>query len=336
MKYVRYAVLASLLAGPAAAQVQQPTRSWWEPYDGPRRLEFSVLGGYAFSTDWSDLVALDVADGRGGLSRQVLLRDVAVAPGRGAEAAITYWKGRYGFRIHAGISQSCLTTGSRCRNSSSPPPAQGAALSVAEVDMDVYRYGVQGVAGLTSWRNGQFFRPYLVVGAGGVAYDPDEDALPFFPGTFQTVTPATNLPPGTVLISDGTSEFLISTDELGLENVFSLTLGIGTDLRIPVGIGGLGLRVELIDQIANSPFNVRVARVGGNNRARYGDEKVFSGGVIHNLRLSAGFSLELGLAGPSDEHDPWERIRGWPADTLDAATQAEYPRNRRGRTGGNR
>jgi hypothetical protein len=200
--------------------------------------------------------------------------------------------------------------------------------------MDIYRYGLQGVVGLRSWKNSEAFRPYMLVGAGGIAYNPDANALPFLPGTFQTVVSPGNLPTGTVLISDGSSEFLISTDELGLENVFSLTFGLGMDLRVPLGIGGLGLRIEAVDQMSNSPFDVRVARVDGGFARRSG-ETLFKGGVIHNLRLSAGLALEFGLAGPSTEHDPWDRIRAWPADTLDAATQATYPRNRRGRTGGN-
>ncbi|MGH7444131.1 MAG: hypothetical protein ACREKM_04605, partial [Longimicrobiales bacterium] len=73
-------------------------------YDGPRRLELSATAGYALSTEWSDLIALQVADAQGRLHRQVLLRSVAVAPGAGGAAAVTYWRGRHGFRVLAGFS----------------------------------------------------------------------------------------------------------------------------------------------------------------------------------------------------------------------------------------
>jgi hypothetical protein len=331
----RAPLVALLLAAPAVAQIDTTrSRPFWQPYDGPRRLEVSVSAGYAFSTDWSDRVTLDVFDTRGGAYRQILLRDVAVAPGAGGEVAVTYWKGRYGFRVHAGYSQSCLTTASRC---GARPAARDAALSVAEVPMDIWRYGVMGVVGLRNYAGSRFFRPYLLVGAGGVAYDSDEDVLPLFPGTFQRLTPPGDALPGTVYITDGTSAFLIATDELGLENAFSLTLGVGTDFRIPAGPGGLSLRVELVDQITNSPFSVRVARLDNSGRFGFGrgiDETTFHAGAIHNLRLTAGVALEFGLRGPREEHDPWTRLREWPADTLDAATEATWPRSRRGRTGG--
>jgi hypothetical protein len=282
-------------------------RLWGAEYDGPRRLELSASAGYALSTDWSDLVALHVTGAGGGIHRQVLLRSVAVAPGAGGAAAVTYWKGRHGFRVTAGYTRSCLTTASRCVDGDAAPPAEGAALTVAEVPMDIWRYGVEGIVGLRNWADSRFWRPYAVLGFGGVAYDPEAGALPIFPGTFETVVPPPDGGSGTVIITNGTDTFLLATDELGFENVLGLTLGIGMDLRVPVGIGGLAVRLELADQMTRSPFSVRVTRLGDDRRAFYGDGRddiVFRSGVIHNLRATAGVALEFGLRGPREEYDP--------------------------------
>lgn len=306
-----FAVLL-LVAVPAVAQTDTTRfeRLWLDyQYDGPRRIEISAAGGYAFSTAWSDLVALQVFDAHGGIHRQVLLRNVSIAPGAGVGAAVTYWRGRHAFRVHSGYSRSCLTTASRC-DGADPPAADGAALGIAEVPIDVWRYGVEGLVGLRSWGESSFWRPYLVVGAGGVTYDAERGALPFLPGTFETLAPPPDSPPGTVLISDGTTTFLIGTSELGLEHVFGLTIGAGMDLRMPVGIGGVGLRIELIDQITSSPFHVRVARLDGGRRAAFDrDDVFFDGRAIHNVRLMAGVFIELGMPGPREERDPWARRR---------------------------
>jgi hypothetical protein len=304
--------LSALLvaAAPATAQLDTFERMWPGEYDGPRRLEFSVAAGYAFSTDWSERVALQVFDPHGGVHQQVLLRNVSVAPGAGGAAAVTYWRGRHGFRVSAGYSSSCLTTSSRCANGEAPP-AGDAALAVAEVPLDVWRYGIAGIVGLRNWEESRFWRPYLVVGAGGVTYDPDADALPLVSGSFETVVPRAGTPGG-VVITDGHTSFLVATSELGLEHVFGLTLGVGMDLRMPVGIGGVGLRLEVADQMTSSPFSVRVARLDSDGR-RYpgyaGNDVVFRSNVIHNLRLTAGIMLELGLNGPREEHDPSLRAR---------------------------
>jgi hypothetical protein len=306
--------LPLLLVVPVAAQTDTTRfdRLWGREYDGPRRLELSAFAGYALSTDWSDLVALHVSDVHGGLHRQVLLRSVAVAPGAGGGAAVTYWRGRHGFRVTAGYTRSCLTTAPRCVDGDPAPPAQDAALTVAEVPMDVWRYGVEGIIGLRNWADSRWWRPYAVLGLGGVAYDPEAGALPIFPGTFETVVPAPDGGTGTVVITNGTDTFLLATDELGFEHVLGLTLGIGMDVRIPVGIGGLALRVELADQMTRSPFSVTVTRIDDDGRrfnAGRRDEFIFNSEVIHNLRATAGFALELGLRGPREEYDPSIRRR---------------------------
>jgi hypothetical protein len=300
---------AFLLAGalPVTAQTvgSDPMDDWWRPYDGPRRVEFSALVSYGYSSSWNDLIAMQVGDAQGGVHQQILMRDLKIGPEAGIDGAVTYWVGRHGFRVHAGYTQTCLTTAARCTYGNGTPPADGAALAVAEVPMDVWRYGVQGIVGLTRWTNQQVVRPYLIVGGGGVTYDPGRNRLALSPGSFETVVDRADLPAGSIVITDGTSSFLISTDELGFENQFSVTIGGGLDLRIPVGIGGVGLRLELVDQITSSPLSVRVARLQGGGRYDRGiDEIRFGGNAVHNLRLSAGLKLELGLSGPREEYDP--------------------------------
>lgn len=299
-------------AQPAAAQADTTRfeRLWQGDYDGPRRLELSVNGGYAWSTDWSNRVALQVFSPQGAVHQQVLLRNVSIAPGEGVGAAVTYWRGRHGFRVSAGYNQACLTTGSRCTNGDTPTPG-GATLAIAEVPMDVWRYGVEGMIGLRSWEGSRFFRPYLLVGAGGVTYDPDGDALPFIPGDFETIVQPGGTP-NSVVVTRNETMLLVSTSELGLEHVFGATIGVGMDLRLPVGPGGLGLRFEFADHITSSPFSVRVARLDSQGR-RYagadGDDIVFRKDGIHNLRFTAGVTLELGLPGPAREHDPFAGVR---------------------------
>jgi hypothetical protein len=311
--FLSFLVLLFVCA-PASAQTDSTRfdRLWLADYDGPRRLEVGVSAGYALSSDWTDLVALHVFDTRGGIHRQVLLRNVAVAPGAGGAAAVTYWRGRHAFRATVGYSKSCLTTTSRCVAGPTSPPESGAALGVAEVSMDVYRYGIEGIVGLRNWEDSQFWRPYLIVGAGGVTYDPDEDALPLFPGTFETIVQPPSSGAGTVVISNGATTLLVATDELGLENVFGLTLGVGMDFRVPVGIGGLALRLEVADQITSSPFSVTVSRLDDDDRDyfdRGNEPTVFRAGAIHNLRLTAGVAVELPLRGPRTETDPWDKTR---------------------------
>jgi hypothetical protein len=304
--------LTAQAATPIPADTPRFERHWPGTYDGPRRLELSASAGYALSSAWSDLVTMQVHDPHGAIHQQVLLRNVRVAPGASVGGAITYWRGRHGFRVHGGYMQSCLTTATRCSDAdvAPPPPPNGAALAIAEVPMDVYRYGVEGLVGLRSWAESRFWRPYLVVGAGGVTFDPDAAALPFLPGTFETVVPPTATP-GSIVVTDGTSTFLVAAGELGMEHVFGLTVGIGMDLRVPVDIGGVSLRVELVDQITSSPFSVEIARLeGGGRRHRGADVVAYRKGALHNVRLMVGVGLEVGLPGPRTEHDPWRQIRG--------------------------
>lgn len=289
-------LVPALLLGALPAAAQQ--RDLWIEYDGPRRLEIAVGGGMYLSTDWSDLVFLESVSREGGVQRQVLLRELAMAPEFGANAAVTYWRGRYGFRVHAGFARSCLTNASRCDERAATGPN---GLGPVDIDMDAWSYGVQGVVGLIEHTQAQWFRPYLVVGAGGVTYDLERPLSTLLPTPITSTGPAQIGSGSTRLhVPDDPLTFLIASDEVGLETKFALNLGVGTDFRIPVGPGGVSLRLELADMISQSPVALRVVHVDGTPfRARSLDEVEFNGRTVHNWRLSAGIAFEFGLRGYS-------------------------------------
>jgi hypothetical protein len=292
MRMTSRVLLPALLLFASPLEAQQ--RDLWTEYDGPRRLEFAVNGGVFLSSDWSDLLFIETFGGAGNPQRQVLLREFAMAPEFGGTASVTYWRGRYGFRVHAGFVRSCLTTGDGCE--SSPPASTG--LGDAAIDMDTYAYGVQGVVGLIEHTQGQWFRPYLIVGAGGVTNDLASPLTSILPGPFSNIGPARVSGGDRTFILDDPTTLMIQTDEVGLETRFALNLGVGTDFRIPVGPGGLGLRLELSDQISQSPIALRVARLdGGGIHESLIDEVEFNGRTVHNWRLSAGLVFEFGLRG---------------------------------------
>ena len=279
-------------ASPAAAQ-----RDLWTEYDGPRRLEIAAGGSLFLSSDWSDLILLESFGSDGTTHRQVLLREFAMAPEWGGNASVTYWKGRYGFRVHAGFVQSCLATGNRCEGARTPPQGN---LPPTEIDMDTWVYGVQGIVGLMEHSAGQWFRPYFVIGAGGVTYDLDQPLSVVLPGPLTSTGPVRVDREGeTLVFADDPGTFVLSMDEVSLETKFSLNLGIGTDFRIPVGPGGLGLRLELSDHITQTPLALRIARLDGGFFDRGIDEVEFNGRAVHNWKASAAIVLEFGLRRPA-------------------------------------
>lgn len=283
-------LVPALLLFASTASAQQ--RDLWNEYDGPRRIEVAANGGFFMSTDWSNLVFLESIGALGESQRQVLLRQFSVAPKLGAMGSVTYWKGRYGFRVHGGFVRSCVTTGNRCDGTTTPDQTD---LPVTEIALDQYTYGVQGIVGLTEHSPGQWFRPYLIVGAGGVTYNPDQPISSVLPGPLTVTEPAIIGNDQTTVVITDPSTFLFSMDEVGLSTKFALNLGIGTDLRVPLGPGGVGFRFELSDQINQSPLTLRVARIDGGFFANRIEEIEFDRRAVHNWRLSAGIFFEFGL-----------------------------------------
>jgi hypothetical protein len=301
----RILVLALLLfASPAIAQ----QRDLWVEYDGPRRIEVAVTGGAFMSSDWSDLVVLETLNFNGAIQRQVLLRDFSMRPEFGGTASITYWRGRHGFRVFGGFVESCLSTFNDDCDETVTPTQIG--LPATEIEMNTFVYGVQGIVGLTEYSRNQWFRPYLVVGGGGITYDLDRPLSTVLPGPITSIGPATIINADQTIVVGQPTTLLLSIDEVSFETQFALNLGVGIDLRAPVGPGGLVIRLEASDQITRSPLGLRVVSLDNDdfngcviagcfrNDAGF-DEVDFDSRVVHNWRLSAGLAFEFGIGGPN-------------------------------------
>ncbi len=295
MQYARRFVPAALLliAAPLAAQ----KRDLFTPYDGPRRLEISATAGYFWSSDWSNLVLFESLGVTGPEARRVLLPELRAAPGRGATAAITYWKGRLGFRAEGSYNESCLTAEPRCGPSRGDPTAGGPpSTNPTQVSLKTYSYGVEGIVGMMEYSRKQWFRPYFMVGAGGVTFDPSE-SIPLF-------LAASGAQLGTVtLLGGGLDEFAFSVDRAGLETRFAVSMGAGTDLRLPVGPGGLSLRFEVADHMSQSPLGVRLTRLSSGTLSRDNSFQQVDLGVsaVHNVRATIGLALEFGVKHPPQQ-----------------------------------
>jgi hypothetical protein len=266
---------------PATLGAQDWTQPWADPMDRPPRLDVSASAGLLVPTDWSDLVILGSLSSATGALEQVLVRDVRVKPGSVFGGSATYWRGRYGFRAHASYSDSTLALGD------SFEPAEGAL----SVDVDTWMYDVRGAIGLVEYAPNRLAWPYAFVGLGGITYNLSQTISPPLL-TFVERPPAGGGAQDRVIVEDAGRQFLVAIDELGLETVFAFNFGIGTDFRIPVGGGGIGLRLELTDHIAPSPLRLRIReldRIGGLDSASAVDF-----GIVHHLRVAAGVVLQLG------------------------------------------
>ena len=271
------AVIATvvLTVTPAAAQ--------YDPFSidpGPRRVDVSGSGGLLLSSDWSDLVLLGSVSSVSGVLEQVLARDLVVDPGPVFDGVVTYWEGRYGFRVHGGFARSCLAVARSCT-------AATFAATSGTVDVDTWIYDVGGAIGLIDYRRGAIAWPYVFVGVGGVTYDLERSVGP--PLTFvERRPPVTN---GVIVARSDPDPLLIAVDELGIESRFALNLGVGSDFRVPVGGGSIGVRLELSDHIHRSPVDIRIENLDGFRPAP-GSRIDF--GYVHNLRAAAGLVVQFG------------------------------------------
>ena len=260
---------AVLLAPPVPASAQ--TDLFAIP-PGPRRVDLSGGSGFLLSTDWSDLVLLGSVSPVSGALEQVLVRDLELEPGPVFDGVLTYWEGRYGFRAHGGFAKSCLSVGGNC--------------GAGAVDVDAYMYDVGGAVGLIDYHRGAWAWPYFFLGLGGVTYNLERTVGP--PLTFIERRPA-RAPDGQVIVSvDDSDPLLIAIDELGIETELALNLGIGADLRIPLGPASIGVRLELSDHVHRSPVDLRVAEVDSHGPS------TVDFGYVHNLRAGAGLVVQFG------------------------------------------
>lgn len=250
---------------------------------GPKRVDVSGLGGFLLPTDWSDLVLLGSVSPVTGALEQVLARDLVVDPGPVYDATVTYWEGRYGFRAHGGFARSCLAVGRNCGVITS------VGQPVSRVNVDTYMYDVGGSIGLIEYRRNRWAWPYVFFGAGAVTYNLDQSVGP--PLTF--IEHRGNRGGTDIIVSrEDPDTLLISVDELGIETKLALTLGIGTDFRIPAGPASIGVRLELSDNMHPSPLDLNVANL--DVPGVFGRDTSLGFGFVHNLRAAAGLVLQFG------------------------------------------
>jgi hypothetical protein len=85
---------------------------------------------------------------------------------------------------------------------------------------------------------------------------------------------------------------LIAIEELNLETKFALNVGVGTDVRVPLGPASVGIRLEVTDHIHRSPLDVVVVPVDRSRRAGGGTS--LDPGYVHNFRVAGGLVLQFG------------------------------------------
>jgi hypothetical protein len=271
----------SLVGTLVALAAPAPVAAQPDPFNippGPRHLDLSGSTGILLSTDWSDLVLLGSVSPISGALEQVLVRDLQVDPGPVFDVALTYWEGRYGFRARAGYGNSCLGVGRACSDFSLRTDGN-------TVDVDQYVYDIGGAIGLIDYRPGRLVWPYFFFGFGGVTYNLDRTVSP--PLNLIERAPSAGTPPQ-VVVARQPDPLLIAIDELGIETQFAFHFGVGSDFRVPVGGGSLGVRLEVSDHLHGSPIDIDVADpiTGVQTRLDFG--------TVHNLRAAAGIVVHFG------------------------------------------
>ena len=266
--------VAWLVVASAPALAQRLTLN--EPPPGPPRVDLSGSGGMLLSSDWSDLVLLGSVSPATGALEQVLVRDLVIDPGPVYDGTVTYWRGRYGFRVHTGFAKSCLAIGRSCGDI-------GAIADGGTVKVKSYSYDVGGAIGLLDYQPRRWVWPYVFFGLGGVTYDLDRTIGP--PLTFIESRASTTAP----VIARDADPLLISVDEIGIETRVAGNFGLGTDFRLPLGPAALGVRFELSDHVHESPIDVRVTALD-----KFRSDGRMNFGLVHNLRAAVGVVLQFG------------------------------------------
>ncbi len=281
------AIALPLLAVPAALYAQDYEDMFDNPYGGqPKALSLSAFGGTYWSSPWNDLVLLGSISSRSAVE-QVLLRQVQVSPAALWGGSLTYRRGRGGARIQVAYSKSCLEMAGSC-----DPAAQASGTQIPlphRIDVNTWMADVDAEVTLIPVHEGQWARPYLLLGAGGVVYDPQGSAAQLLPQFLEFPGGTAQSDGNEVVVSfPGAGQVVADVQGAGLQTVFSGVLGLGTDLRVPIGNGGIGLRIEASDHIAQSPMHVSL--VQGTGRAA-----TLNFGSINNLRLTVGAVIDFDL-----------------------------------------
>ncbi len=283
------ALAGGLLAGAASGVRAQSYGDYFDnPYVGqPRSLSLEAFGGTYWSSPWNDLVLLGALSSRNAVE-QVLLRQVQVHPAALYGGSVTYRRGRGGFRVQAAYSRSCLEMAGSC-----DPAQQGSQTQVplpGHIDVNTWMADVDAEVSLVPIHGGEWIRPYVLLGAGGVVYDPRGNAAQLLPQFLQFPGGTATTTGNEVTVSfPGSGTVVADVHGAGLQTVFAGVLGLGTDVRVPVGNGGFGIRVQVADHIAASPMKVAVLQAGNVQPAS------FDFGSIQNIRLTAGVVLDFDL-----------------------------------------
>ena len=280
----RLAYIGSFVLLPSMAAAQDWGQPWSDPRDRPTRVDVNAAVGVMIPTDWSDLVLLGSISPVSGILEQVLVRDIRVRPDSLFGAAVTYWRGNTGFRVQAGVSRSSLEIGGRPFMS---PSENNTDLIAPRID--TWFYDVRGAFGLIDYTPGRWVWPYAFAGFGGITYDLSQPVSPPLL-TFIERSPASR--PDIVISEHDGRQFLLAIDELSLETVAAVNFGVGTDFRIPMRGGGLGIRVEASDHVSRSPVLLRIQELGAVGGLTSDSAVRF--GRVHHFRITAGLVVQVG------------------------------------------
>lgn len=280
-----FAGLVVLLIPPSAT-AQDWSQPWADPDDRPARVDVSASFGFLASTDWSDLVLLGSISSTAGVLEQVLVRDLRVKADHELGGAVTYWRGRYGFRVQGAFSSSSVSIGGPLFG------ADGPSGDLVSVDVDTWLYDVGGAIGFLEYTPQRWAWPYAFVGVGGVTYDLARRVSPPLLTFIERSRQRDDGRRDITIVRDDGREFLLAIDELEVETVFALTVGVGTDFRIPLGPAALGVRLEIADHISQSPVGLRIAELRRSGALATDTGVGF--GYVHHLRAAAGIVIQVG------------------------------------------
>jgi hypothetical protein len=188
---------------------------------------------------------------------------------------VTYWRGKHGFRTQVARSKSSLVIGS----------------NEFITDLDIWLYEVRGAVGLIDYHPRRWVLPYVFAGAGGISYDLSQTVSPPLQTFIKQAPPVGDQRSGIIFVSEGDRQFVVATDELRLETVFAVNFGVGTDVRIPLGPVGIGVRLELWDHVARSPLRLHIHEL-----SRFGlpvSDTSIRFGRVHHLRADIGLVVQL-------------------------------------------
>ncbi len=286
MRSIALALLTAVTLS-SALSAQTLPEPWADPEDRPPRVDISGSAGVLMPTNWSRLVLLGSLSSATGVLEQVLSREIRVESEKAYGGSVTYWEGRYGFRVQGDYSKSSLKiSNAPLVNTPSAAPAAGGSTLVP---VKTFLYDARAVIGFVEYEPGRKVWPYGFVGVGGITYDLGRIVTP--PLNVVTIAPARSDGRETVVVV-GDRQFVLTENELGANTVFAFTFGVGTDFRVPLGAGGVGVRLELADHLAHSPLDLTIQELTPYGAAVSDDPVRF--GLVHHLTASAGLVLHFG------------------------------------------